>query len=801
MSKSKRRHAQAWAPYNFVPMPDKPLYADLKHNDAQGNALAQRHDTYEANGHTGYFEVTLTTETPLFIRGMLTEEDVTNDPAENGVRTPKTEKEIGELTRNNPNFFSIDGECPVIPGSSLRGMLRTLVEIVTNSKLHFVHDSTLVFRAIYYADALANTYRDIATDVQGDKAYTYPTRRMYGGYLRRGDSPSGWVIQPAQMHHGESFALVNRKAVADRGIPEKPPYKTYPVGVRPPTSRHWHTGKQGVQLEITEATSISREVNGDYVPATLLIASTVGALKGKGSNRTWYPVVYAEDPNAEPIPISQRVWDDFVLDRDLKRGIANRRIDSEGDVLFYLLDGQGRLQFFGPTMFFRMPYANSIQQLAPPELRTRNSRTDYAEALFGYVSERDERTEGKAATYAGRVSVTSAHVTGEPDTQGYYDEQIVPRILASPKPTTFQHYLEQPDAAKGLNGDVAKLHHYGTHSARLRGRKLYWRQRIEGLKSVKDDDQETPLEGYPERNIKPRTQHTCMKPVRSQVEFKFRVYFENLTAAELGALSWALTFGEIAEAPDNVNENQKDKPLYRHQLGMAKPLGLGVVKLTPQLVLTPRTERYGRLFDDAGQWFTAQRSATTEEQKTFVDAFKALTPDFDAQPHIQELLALAQRQEPNAYFSYMQIEAQDASGGKDNQYDGRPVLPRPSEQLAVFTEAERRRQEQIEAEQRKEEAARKQNFMKRVREQGLEIGDVIGGRVFQVDGDTLYVNLSEVYEDDNPKNPGSKTKNKYEAVIYGVSGIKRKEKVKARVVDITGDSEPFLLVCEFISKV
>lgn len=647
MSKHKRRHAQAWAPYNFVPMLDKPLYAALDRD-------AQRHDVYAQGTHTGYFDVALTTETPLFIRGMLTEDQVTVTD-ENGVKRPNTEQEIGELTRNNAAFFSIDGERPVIPGSSLRGMLRTLVEIITRSKMHFVSDNKLVYRAIYYADALTNTYRDIATDVTGAKKYVYPTRQMHGGYLRRGESPSGWVIQPAKQHYDESFTLVKRKDVVDQGISEKPAFKTYSVGVRPPTGRHTHTGNQGVELEIAEAGGIKRQPGADYVAATLLISSTVGKIGGKGSNRTWYPAIYAEDPDAEPIPISQRIWDDFVMDRDLKRGIDNRRIEREGDMLFYLLDNNGELRFFGPTMFFRMPYDYSIQQLVPAELRQHNPRLDYTEALFGYVSEQGE--DRTVPTYAGRVSVTSAHVTHVPGEGGYYDAEIVPRILASPKPTTFQHYLEQPDAAKGLDGDVAKLHHYGTRGAKLRGRKLYWRQGIADATAAQE----------PDRNKTPEnsTQHTRMTPVKRGVTFNFRVYFDGLTAIELGALTWVLTLG--------------GSPNARHQLGMGKPFGLGVVKLTPQLVLTPREERYKHLFDEDGAWFTAATPATAEQQTGFISAFKQAVGNFDEQQHIHELLALVQMREPDENkFRYMEIE-HEQDGKTVNEYQGRPVLPYPSD--------------------------------------------------------------------------------------------------------------------------
>src|SRR5690606_7146534 len=101
-------------------------------------------------------------------------------------------------------------------------------------------------------------------------------------------------------------------------------------------------------------------------------------------------------------------------------------------------------------------------------------------------------------------------------------KEIVPKILASPKPTTFQHYLKQP---RGVGTETNQLRHYGDSDALIRGHKLYWRQMIKDLECVKEQKEVKASD----------TQHTIMQPVRSGVSFRFRVYFENLTTVELGA--------------------------------------------------------------------------------------------------------------------------------------------------------------------------------------------------------------------------------------------------------------------------
>jgi len=614
--RGRRRHQQAWAPYNFVPMPDKPVYAEL---DEEG--IPQRHDVYSQGRHTGYFDITLKTETPLFVRGMLT----------------VAEQEGDTSSREKANAFSIDGNRPVIPGSSLRGMIRTLVEIVTRSKMHFVTDNKLVYRSVFGNDSLAQNYRAMVAEQIGRQHFMYPSNRIQGGYLMRGNSSSGWVIRPAQRYQNESFVLVNARAVQAIQIPLDQHQETYDVFVRPAT-RDTYQNHRGLRLELAETQNISTQARGGLEPAKLIVS-------GFAPRRHWFAAIYsAREDASQDMPISIEIWDNYKTDRDMQRGIATRKI-GEGDPLFYLVDENNQLVFFGPTMFFRLPYRNSISQMINRLLQKRNPRTDYAEAMFGYVSEQDEKRQLKA--YAGRVSVTSAHVVDE--LADYYDATIVPRILGSPKPTTFQHYLEQPN---GWRTETQQLLHYGDDTL-LRGYKLYWRQMIESLESVREPDTN--------KNPQNSTQHTRIRPVRKEVRFHFRVYFENLSDMELGALIWVLTFGGDERA--------------RHQLGMGKPFGLGVVKLEPELILTSRTDRYARLFDENGKWYKAEQRVTAEDQEQFVTMFKQRMGGFDNDRRIRELMALVRMQEANpSKFSYMQIES--TSG---NDYDGRPVLPYPTE--------------------------------------------------------------------------------------------------------------------------
>jgi CRISPR-associated protein (TIGR03986 family) len=121
----------ASAPYNFVPLPEKIIPAVPNASELPD------HDRYypEPGYHSGYFDVTLTTLSPLYIRGPIAAQDLLR----------QEEKEV----KDNPAFFhSGDAGRPVIPGSSLRGMLRGLLEIVSYSKMKWVSEKQLFFRTV-----------------------------------------------------------------------------------------------------------------------------------------------------------------------------------------------------------------------------------------------------------------------------------------------------------------------------------------------------------------------------------------------------------------------------------------------------------------------------------------------------------------------------------------------------------------------------------------------------------------------------------------------------------------------------
>src|SRR5262249_55704151 len=123
-----------------------------------------------------------------------------------------------------------------------------------------------------------------------------------------------------------------------------------------------------------------------------------------------------------------------------------------GDPVFFLRE-EGELTFFGRAGMFRLPYGRSPSDLIPEHLR-RPGDIHYGGAMFGFPRREGGKQGSRTRAHAGRVFVTDAELqrsNASPDPT--FQADLVPSILATPKPTAFQHYLTQqkPDSGNTLS--------------------------------------------------------------------------------------------------------------------------------------------------------------------------------------------------------------------------------------------------------------------------------------------------------------------------------------------------------------
>ena len=637
---------EAKAPYNFVPLPEKvhrvadPPRLDVYHTDDR---------------HTGWLECSLTTASPLYVRC--------------GLRPDQ----VGKVeAKDLPDFFYTDPDslAPVIPGSSLRGMLRALVEIVSYSKVQPVgKGAKMTFRAVAAPrnDPLSQPYQNVLGRFG---------RNVKAGYLERRDG--NWFVHPAQHPSG-------------LGLPEQGSYlkvkdKQIPKDAIPDLIRLRESNYSPQYHEVSFDTQVGRGKRGSYVQVTkigprgsggkydgVLVCSGNMAETGSAAANTPrknYALVLGRVSRAKELVINAQTVQDYAdsLTEFQKEQPFDKRLGClvEGRPVFYV-EERGAVIAFGHSPNFRIPAwlpgtdpkrAATPLDFVPPELYDAQ-QTDLAEAVFGYVE--PQKQTARPGAQAGRICVSDATLEPGQGDVWLSQEPITPRILATPKPTTFQHYLVQPD------DDQKQLRHYGSPTPKetvIRGHKLYWHKG-----NVKRDDFEEQNE------VKPNdTQHTKIKPVRSGVRFGSRIHFENLSDVELGALLWLLKLA----ADDG----------HRLKLGMGKPLGLGAVKIEATLHLTDRQARYARLFEDGEDaWATGE---SPDADATWSSAVKEFEGWILNDPHLNsrglEALKDVERIQMLRFLlswpgphpardktRYLEIE-HDQYG---NEYKDRRVLPTP----------------------------------------------------------------------------------------------------------------------------
>ncbi|HLM61475.1 MAG TPA: TIGR03986 family CRISPR-associated RAMP protein, partial [Pyrinomonadaceae bacterium] len=380
-------------------------------------------------------------------------------------------------------------------------------------------------------------------------------------------------------------------------------------------------------------------------------------VSGQMQNKHMHCAVYELDEDAKPIGISEERWK--IYQEDYKKVWDKKKPQRElksGEPLFYFLDEKGE-PVFGPTMMFRIPYNNTVRKFLDEDSKKLNT-LDFTDAIFGKVPEKKDSAQ---KPFAGRVYFSDAVCqTVNPFLGGENDGRRVPKILSSPKPTAFQMYLNQPEP-----DNSTKKNYNNINETQIRGFKRYWHQ----PKITPDDvfDREQNIENV-------GSQHTIIRPVKPETNFKSRVYFENLSGIELGALLTAL------ELPPNM----------RHQIGMAKPYGFGSIKITPALVLQNREVRYAALFNE-NNWMTGTDNNLTKDfkgefEKTLIEFCKEIygreeIKSLNEIPRIRQLYVLLEW-EPNPNLkekTYCNLQFEDRNGKKraERQWRDRHVLPYP----------------------------------------------------------------------------------------------------------------------------
>ncbi|MEI6885551.1 MAG: TIGR03986 family CRISPR-associated RAMP protein [Bacteroidota bacterium] len=582
----------AHAPYNFVPINEVVIKSPIEVDQVHFNSYAK-------DRFTGEIELYIETLTPMFIRGM---------------------KHVSDNSTNKtPEFFQ--SKDYGIPGSSLRGAIRNILEIVSYSKLGSITKNTATKRFHYRAFAdqslsLREEYTSKMIAHEGNPPHYFP--RISAGVMTK--EGLNYYIYPGK-HYKVEEELVLSKGVLSQpmSIPSGDKFKAnknYKTGFK---EVFFSAGKEDIYphsklLKYTKVKDINSDKNSNCTMPGYLIHSgwIIGSReRPRGKHMHW---VIGDIQYGIKIQIPRDVIENYSNDT-LREGLdlfgkLNNKKDKIKEVpCFYIVNPAGVVTSFGFTGMFRLAYDRTLIEFLPEDHKTK--LPDFAEVLFG-----------KNDIIPSRVFIEDAFLK-----EGSVSTDVrIPSILGSPKPTTFQHYLEQDRSsiltvlnARGQKSGYEGIVDYN-QEGRIRGNKLYWHQKsvnyppqieISERQFIDYLKETNSLHLFPNPEINnsrikftlsklspkqhdflinfiltmEKVQYTAIRPMLDKAKFSGRIRFENLTEVELGALMF------ILDLPDNLC----------YKIGMGKALGFGSVRIKPTFYISDRKVRYSNLVSEWGE--------------------------------------------------------------------------------------------------------------------------------------------------------------------------------------------------------
>ncbi|WP_284180408.1 TIGR03986 family CRISPR-associated RAMP protein [Rhabdaerophilum sp. SD176] len=557
-------------PYNFVPLSPyvfEPTWAE-----------SISHDLPFKDGLSGIISFNVISVTPLLVGGKRKQAN----------NSQPGRVEFCRLPDGDHRYF--------IPGSSLRGMVRNVLEIASFSRMKAVDNRRFSLRDL--SGGMQQLYNR-RMEERPDDGFVFRA-----GWLRYDTNKAIWIITPCEY---------GRIPANQIGIHNVRKFEHQPVGAKYTAVRkamngdglnsrlegHFQIVENG-KSDVRKLIIVSKDVRGAF-PGTVVLTGQPNAEKKK-------EFVFFNENATKSVAVSAEVMREF---RDIHETAAAsadpfsaKQRDGGGEEAKSTWDyfkGKERIPVFfhtqnnkvvslGLARMYKVPARQTIHDLLGQE-HLNQAKLDLAEAIFGRIAAPDGATTDTVAFTGlkGRVSFGHAVLASQIIPQAVEQR---PAILSTPKPSFAPAYLVQPQG----NPATGELKHGASYSsyedsATLRGWKRY---PVRPLAAAR-----TPAP-IPPALVDKLTQQVVLKTLPEAMTFSGELRVHNLRPMELGALLWAMTWG--------------GNTALAHALGMGKPFGFGQVRFQ----LNPEKLQYNLSRADG-----EKAPSLTELLKTFEDVMEA----------------------------------------------------------------------------------------------------------------------------------------------------------------------------------
>ena len=434
------------APYNFVPLNEKVFYPSWSEQVTQDLPFSDSED--------GVIEVKIKNVSPLFTRD-------------------------GALEKHSAHIMGKDGKRHYfIPGTTIKGMLREIIEIMSFGKMQEDKD---------FQNRLFG-YRDVA-NIMGDEIHKQYMKTV-------GKAKPGWLSKKGEKYFFTPCDGQLEQIPCTKVKSEFPGYN--------PNGSIWETnvsvGSDSNQYPIYPEKEIGDKKY--HIVCTGLIEEKTKELlfpsdRGKSSPLNeetikLFKIVYEETP-------------DFAEEKDGK-GCFLMALEKGYEIPVFYVEMANGQEIIGMSKMFKLPYKNNIRQQVEFQQKADKNRHDLGEALFGYTGENNLK---------GRVQISHAFMEGTVE-----DSKLIEKegILGTPKASYYPLYIKQSHSPYKTYNDESGI----------AGRKLY---RIHSNGTPTDLPQGDNTNTY-----------TTIKAIPAGQTFTLRISLHNTREAEIGAILAALTF-------------------------------------------------------------------------------------------------------------------------------------------------------------------------------------------------------------------------------------------------------------------
>jgi len=462
------------APYNFVPLNKEVFYPTWDKDVSQ--------DIPFEDGESGVIDVTIVSKSPIFIRNHYEEGD-------EYAKNKKGDKVSIEFCHHKLN----GAKQYYIPGSSIKGMTRSVLEILSFSKIKFMNDATLNVR-----------------DMSNQKLLVGAGKKC--GFLVK--TETGFALEDCGKPRSISFSEVEKATGTNvrRMNTAKEKYKA--IGM--------------VDIAVRKEKKIMTNFKGDKIPKDIALFDPnsnvqarlvlTGAINDKKNEFVF--IKNNQTIILDEASVMHRFKKAYFHEGSEDGQFWEKQFKKDMPIpVFYATDKTGAVQNIGLTQLFKLAYNKTLFEAA--KQNTKEDRYDLVECMFGAV-------EGEKAL-KGRIQFS--HLKSTHETY----EKVKSEILGEPNPTYFPNYIRQTNVK---NGKVIAYKTLMDSNAEIAGWKRYpLHQSIVATQGGNDNE-----------DIRSK-----FKPLGTDSTFKGKIRFHNLKKVEIGALLSALTFhGQEAKHMHNL---------------------------------------------------------------------------------------------------------------------------------------------------------------------------------------------------------------------------------------------------------